>query len=217
MPGIIFDLDGVLIDSEGLQYKSYMQVLARWGVQVSKDEYADYWIARGRGPEHAVATYHLPITPTEMRDLKGPVYHEILRREVTLMPGARDAVERLSADFPIALATNSCRIDVDFVMDQFDLRRFFTALIAREDYALAKPEPDAFVTAARALGLPSAECVVIEDAHKGLLSAARAGSPVIAVPNWWTRANDFSSAARILTNLDQLQPDLIHTVITEYR
>src|SRR5690242_9029507 len=115
MPGVIYDLDGVLIDSEGLQYKSYSQVLARWQVAVSKEEYAHHWIAGGRGPEHAVATYRLPLTPDELRELKHPLYHQILRDEVTLMPGVHAALQRLRPNFRIALATNSNRIDVDFV------------------------------------------------------------------------------------------------------
>lgn len=204
MPGVIFDLDGVLIDSEGLQYKSYSRVLERWDVRVSKEIYSTHWIAAGRGPEYAVATFGLPIEPDQMRELKHPIYHEVLRAEVTLMPGAKEAVERLSARFPLALATNSIRHDVDFVMDRFDLRRFFSAIVTRDDYSRAKPEPDAFLTAARRLDLAPAACVVIEDAHKGVLAAHRAGIPVIAVPNEWTRANDFSLADRTVASLDEV-------------
>ncbi len=214
MPGVIFDLDGVLIDSEGLQYKSYSRVLERWDVRVSKEIYATHWIAAGRGPEYAVATFGLPLEPDAIRELKHPVYHEILRAEVTLMPGAKEAVQRLAAAFPIALATNSIRHDVDFVMDRFGLRDSFTAIITRDDYTRAKPEPDAFLTAARALGLPPASCVVIEDAHKGVLAAHRAGIPVIAVPNEWTAGNDFSLATRTVASLDEVTPALV-TALTD--
>lgn len=212
--GVIFDLDGVLIDSEGLQYKSYSIILERWGVRVSRAEYAEHWIAGGRGPEHAVATYELPITPRQLRELKAPVYHEILRAEVTAMPAARDALARLSADFAVALATNSNQIDVDFVLDRFELRQFFTAVVARESYTRAKPEPDAFTTAAAALSLASAQCVVIEDAYKGLLAAVAAGSPCIAVPNEWTATNDFRKAARVVSSLDDIDAPLVRAILT---
>jgi len=209
MPGVIFDLDGVLIDSEGLQYKSYSKVLERWDIHVSKEIYSQHWIAAGRGPEYAVATFGLPLEPDEIRALKHPVYHEILRAEVALMPGVVAALERLHARFPIALATNSIRHDVDFVMDHFGLRRFFTAIVTRDDYRGAKPEPDAFLAAARHLDLAPAACVVIEDAHKGVLAAHRAGIPVIAVPNEWTRTNDFSLADRTVASLDEITVELI--------
>lgn len=199
---VIFDLDGVLIDSEGLQYRAYVQVLARFGVHVSLSEYARFWIAAGRGPQHAVDHYRLPISAAELRELKNPVYHELLRREVTLMPGAVPVLERLGARYPLAIATNSNRADVGFVIDHFDLAGRFAAVVAREDYPRAKPEPDAFLAAAARLGVAPSRCVVVEDAYKGIIAAVRAGARVIAVPNDYTRDNDFSRADRIAGSLD---------------
>jgi HAD superfamily hydrolase (TIGR01509 family) len=201
---VIFDLDGVLIDSEALQYKAYSQVLARYGVSVSAEEYAAYWIAAGNGPEYAVTTYALPLSPAELRALKNTVYHDILRDEVTLMPGVHEALTRLHANFPLAVATNSKRQDVAFVMDHFGVGRFFAALVTREDYVSAKPQPDAFVTAAARLGVAARVCLVVEDAHRGILAAHRAGAVVVAVPNSFTRDNDFSLAAAVLPSLDEL-------------
>jgi HAD superfamily hydrolase (TIGR01509 family) len=212
---VIFDLDGVLIDSEALQYKAYGQVLARFGVSVSVEEYATHWIAAGRGPEYAVATYGLPVQPDALRALKDPVYHEILRQEVTMMPGAVDVLARLQPRFPIALATNSNRQDTGFVLEHFDLRRFFTAVVSREDYALAKPHPDAFVTAAQRLGQAARACLIVEDAYKGIVAASRAGSVVVAVPNRFTRDNDFSLATRVLRGLDELTVQLVERLLAE--
>jgi HAD superfamily hydrolase (TIGR01509 family) len=212
---VIFDLDGVLIDSEALQYKAYGQVLARFGVSVSVEEYGVHWIAAGRGPEYAVATYALPVQPDALRALKDPVYHEILRQEVTLMPGAIDALARLQPRFPIALATNSNRQDAGFVLEHFGLRRFFTAVVTREDYTLAKPHPDAFLTAAARLGRPARQCLVIEDAHKGIVAASGAGSVAVAVPNQFTRGNDFSLATQVLRSLDDLTVELVERLIGE--
>jgi len=206
---VIFDLDGVLIDSEGLQYKAYSEVLARFGVQVSATEYAAHWIAAGRGPEYAVERFALPVQPEELRALKHPVYHAILRREVRLMAGAVEALARLHPYCALALATNSNRDDVGFVMAHLDLRRFFTAVVTREDYTRAKPEPDAYLAAAARLHAAPQACVVVEDAYRGVLAAARAGATVVAVPNSFTRGNDFSLAAQVLDGLDGLTVELI--------
>ncbi len=210
--GIIFDLDGVIIDSEGLQYQAYCRVLQPFGVQVTREEYGREWIAGGRGPEYAVKTYNLPIDPDQLRALKNPVYQELLHSEVTLMPGAAEALARLSATFSIALATNSKRDEVGYVMDRFDLRRYFTAFVTREDYAGAKPEPDAFLTAAARLGLPPGRCVVIEDAYKGVVAAHRAGCHCIAVPHAFTHDNDFTLAI-VVASLDEISADLIRSLI----
>jgi HAD superfamily hydrolase (TIGR01509 family) len=211
---VIFDLDGVLIDSEGLQYKAYAQVLARFGVRVSVDEYATHWIAAGRGPEYAVKTHTLPLSPDELRELKSPVYHAILRDEVRLMPGVEEALARLHAHFRLAVATNSNRQDVAFVMERFGVQRFFSAVVAREDYERAKPEPDAFLTAAARLGVPPRACLVIEDAYKGIVAAYRAGAVPVAAPNAFTAGNDFSLAARVLRDLDELTVALVEQLLS---
>lgn len=211
--GVIFDLDGVLIDSEPLQYEAYGEVLRRFGIEVDRAEYARHWIAEGRGPEYAVEHYRLPLTPDELRHLKNPVYHRMLRERVRLRDGARAALDRLAARYPLALATNSNAEDVAFVLDHFALRRYFRDVLTRERYRRAKPEPDAFLAAAAALGLPPGRCVVIEDAYKGVVAAARAGCPCVAVPHELTRDNDFRAASRVVGSLDEIVPELIEELV----
>lgn len=206
---VIFDLDGVLIDSEGLQYKAYTEVLARFGVTVSVREYGAHWIAAGRGPEYAVQRYALPVTPAQLRALKSPVYHAMLRAEIHLMSGVTETLTQLHRHLPLAVATNSNRADVDFVLERFALRPFFAAVVTREDYTLAKPDPDAFLAAAAQLAVAPQWCIVVEDAHKGIVAAQRAGAVGVAVPNAFTRDNDFSLAATVLRSLDELTVDLV--------
>jgi len=213
MSAIIFDLDGVIIDSEDLQYKAYCEVLKPYDRRPTFDEYAEHWIAAGRGPEYAVKTWGLPIEPDELRRVRGPIYHEMLRAEVTLMPGVVAALERLHGRFPMAIATNSIAKDVGYVVEHFGLGRFFNSVVSRDDYRRAKPEPDAFLTAAARLETPAKRCVVIEDAHKGVLAAHRAGTRCIAVPNKWTAKNDFSLADSVLGSLDELTAELIERVL----
>jgi HAD superfamily hydrolase (TIGR01509 family) len=211
--GVIFDLDGVIIDSEELQYEAYLRVLEPFGVRVSRAVYEQEWIAKGRGPEYAVRTWGLPLAPDELRTRRAPVYRALLRSRVRLMDGAGTAVARLARHFPLALATNSTGEDADFVLARFDLRRHFRAVVAREAYEGAKPEPDAFLAAAAALALAPQRCVVIEDAYKGVLAAARAGCPCIAIPHDFTRNNDFTLATRVLAHLDEVTPELIAELV----
>ena len=128
------------------------------------------------------------------------------------MPGVDDVLRRLAPHFPMAVATNSNRADVSFVMEHFGLGPFFRAVVTREDYPRAKPEPDAYRTAAARLALPTAQCVVIEDAYRGVLAAHRAGATVVAVPNRFTSSSDFSLAAVVLPHLDALSVDLVQSL-----
>lgn len=210
---VIFDLDGVLIDSEALQYRAYSEVLARFGIRVSVEEYAAHWIAAGEGPEYVIRTHGLQMHPDELRALKQPVYHDILRRDAALMPGACAALARLQPHFPLALATNSNRQDVSFVLERFDLSRFFAAIVTREDYRSAKPHPDAFLTAATRLGVAPRACVVVEDAYRGVVAARRAGTAVVAIPNRFTHNSDLSLATVVLPNLDALSADVITKLV----
>jgi HAD superfamily hydrolase (TIGR01509 family) len=211
--GVIFDLDGVIVDSEPLQHRAYNRVLERFGVQVEHAEYGREWIAAGAGPEYAVRTYALPLTPQELRRLKDSVYHALLREEATLMTGARAALERLSAAFPVALATNSNQADTSFILDRFDLGRYFTAVVTREQYGAPKPAPDAFRTAAARLRLPPQRCVVIEDAYKGVVAATDAGCICIAFPHDYTTGNDFSRARVVIDSLDEATVGLVEQLI----
>lgn len=207
--GVLFDLDGVIIDSEKLQYRAYQQVLEPFGVQVTPEEYGREWIGNGRGAEYAVATYDLQLEPDELRRLRSAVYFDILRREVELMPGVVDALERLFPHFPLAVATNSNRHDTIFVLDHLGVSPYFTAVVTREMYERAKPAPDAFLTAADHVGVSPRRCVVIEDAYKGVIAAADAGCACVAIPHDFTRANDFSRATVIVNSLDDVTAELI--------
>lgn len=211
--GVLFDLDGVLIDSERLYYRAYSEVLAEFGVAVTPQVYGREWISSGMGPEYAVRTFGLPIPPEEVRARKNPIYSRLLHEEVELMPGAREALERLAARFPLVLATNSRQGDVDMVLERFDLRRWFADVVTRGRYANPKPAPDAFVMAAAAIRLPTASCVVIEDAWKGVRAAHDAGCPVIGVPNEFTLEDDFSLCARVVGSLDDVTCALVDEVL----
>jgi len=207
--GVIFDLDGVLIDSEGLYYRAYSEVLKPHGVSVTREEYEEHWIAQGTGPEYIVAKHKLSISPDELRQLRSPVYLQLLETEITLMPYVEEALSRLAPHFALTVATNTNREHLDFVLRRVGIDRFFPVTVARQDYKGAKPLPDAFLTAAEKLGLHPARCVVIEDTYKGVMAAVNAGMACIAVPNEYTLRNDFSRANLVLLSLAELTPEVV--------
>ena len=118
--GIIFDLDGVLIDSEGLYYRAYSDVLKPYGVTVSREEYEDHWIAQGNGPEYIVAKHHLPMAPAAMRQLISPIALHLLETAVTAMPYVHETVRHLAEHCALTIATNSHRAHLDAVLRKLD-------------------------------------------------------------------------------------------------
>jgi HAD superfamily hydrolase (TIGR01509 family) len=215
--GVIFDLDGVLIDSEGLYYRAYSEVLRPYGVNVSLAEYEQHWIAQGNGPEYIVAKHNLPVSPDELRRLRSPIYLQLLETAVTLMPHVEKTLSHLAAHFALTVATNSNREHLDFVLRRFAIDRFFSVTVARQDYPAAKPEPDAFVAAAEKLQLPPYRCLVIEDTYRGVTAAVRAHMSCAAVPNDYTRQNDFSQASLVLPSLQELTPEVVRGILQRKR
>ncbi|HUE30747.1 MAG TPA: HAD family phosphatase [Verrucomicrobiae bacterium] len=210
--GVIFDLDGVLADTERLQWQAYRRVLGDYGVDVGLEEYRRHWIAGGFGPEYACRTYALPIGPDELRARKAPAYAALLREGVVPCPGALDALRRLRATHRLGLATNSARAEVAFILERLGAAVFLHATVAREDYARPKPAPDAYLAAAAALGLAPGECAVVEDTERGLRAALAAGTRAVALPSDLTFDNDFAGAARRLAHLDELTAELLASI-----
>src|SRR5262245_5400312 len=111
--GVIFDLDGVIADTEPLQWQAYRRVLAELGVDVGLEEYRRAWIATGTGPEYAQQKYGLAITPDEIKTRKAKVYLELVHAGVSPCRGAPEALARLSKTHRVGLATNTARAEVE--------------------------------------------------------------------------------------------------------
>ena len=209
---VLFDLDGVLADTERLQWAAYRHVLDAFGVDVGLEEYRRHWIATGEGPEYACRTYSLPLTPDELRAEKARVYSGLLRRGIAACPGAKAALVRLGTTHRLTLVTNTARVEVAMILEQLGIAFLFDITIAREDYREPKPAPDGYLAAATALRLTPHECAVVEDTERGVRAALAAGMWAIAMPNDLTVDNDFTGCARRLAHLDELTAELLETI-----
>ncbi|MGH0034811.1 MAG: HAD family hydrolase [Myxococcota bacterium] len=210
---VVFDLDGVLVDSEGLRFGVYRDLLAGYGVELSVEVYEREWVMAGRGPEYAVETWDLPVTAAEMRALRAPLYVAALEAGLRPMPGAREALDRLSKGHRLALATNSVAAEVEIALERLGPDAPFDAVVSREDYARRKPAPDAFLEAARRLGVPAPRCLVVEDADRGVRAARAAGMACVAVRHPLNGSCDFAGARRVLGSLDELTSALVEALL----
>jgi HAD superfamily hydrolase (TIGR01509 family) len=202
---IIFDLDGLLADTESLQMQAYQQALLAYGVVVTETEYARHWIRAGLGIEEFVTNRQLSLSPAIVRQQKIEIYQAMLESSLQAMPGASELLARLYQRKFLALASASMRTAVEYILQRLDFAKYFEIIAAREDIERAKPAPDVFLYVAKRLGVLPAACVVIEDAEKGIVAAHRAGMKSIAVSNRYTQDNDFSSASFVARSLLEVE------------
>ena len=201
---IVFDFDGVIVDSESLHHRAYELALEPFGVrEIPHEIYADQFSNRGIGLEYCAR--QVPgIDLHALKRRKDELFLEILRRDARLLPCAAGVVRSLAAEHPLALATGSDRAAAALVLERFDLLPSFRVLVAREDYAREKPDPGSFLRACALLDEAPTRCLAVEDSYKGLRAARAAGMPCVVVPNDYTRAGDFTGAAAVLASICEL-------------
>ena len=204
---VVFDLDGVLLDSEQL-WDEVREDLAR--------ERGGRWHDRAQADMMGMSSpewsryMHDVIGLTESPDaINAEVVRRLLaryRESLPLVVGAVEVVERLSARWPLGLASSSNREVIDAVLDAAGIAERFTATVSSEEVAHGKPAPDVYLEAARRLGANPTQCVAIEDSRNGIRSAHAAGMRVIAIPNahFPPSEDTLASADAIVASLDEL-------------
>jgi beta-phosphoglucomutase len=203
--GLIFDLDGVIIDSMPFHQRAWQRYLEVTGI--GSGESLDFMhgqrneeIVRGLlGPEADLRTVMAHGAAKEQ------LYRDMLRERLGehLVAGIREWLEHISGA-PIALATNAERANVDFVLDGGRLRAYFDAIVDGSQVERPKPAPDVYLRAAELLGIPPRNCVVFEDSPVGVAAAASAGMRVVGV---LTHATSLEGIRFSITNFWDLRLD----------
>ncbi len=209
---IICDMDGLLSDSETLHLKAYQQTLAHFGVTLTDQEYIDLWIRDGQGITQFVEREQLTLDPLKVHNHKLKIFWDMLETDLKPMPFALDFLERMKGNYRLLLASNSYSKNVLFIIKQLGMAHFFELCAFKESVTRTKPSPDIFLYLTNELNINPSECVVIEDAQKGIIAAHAAGMKSIAVPNEYTSDNDFSLADIIVTNLQEIDIEMIDSL-----
>lgn len=209
---LIFDLDGTIADTEILHCRAYQQALRAFGVAISDREYDEHWIRRGRNIDEYVAERQLAVDPDLIRLEKGRHFENLARTEARPMPGATDTLEALRRHKRLVLATSSHRDSATAVLDSLQIRNLFQYIAFKENAKRVKPAPDVHFHVLRELGARPEECLVVEDAEKGVNAATAAGLQCVAIPNRHTADHDFSGAALVLDSIAELTSDLVDSL-----
>lgn len=214
---LICDLDGLLTDTESLHFKSYIEVFGPIGVPLTELEYADHWIRQGRGIDDFVRQRKLTCDPETIRQQKIAAYTKLVKAEVQPMAGAVALLDRFAGSKRLALATSAYRISAGEVLASLRLADQFEVIVCGDEVTHKKPHPEIFLTTAKKLRVAPEECVVLEDAEKGVRAARAAGMACIAVPNRFTKENDFSDASLIVESLDNITATTLDSLTSKVK
>lgn len=182
MRAVIFDCDGVLVDSEPLSERAWAAVLARFGYEATE---GDFLATRGTTTGDTSAYFRRLVAVPPDVDLVAET-NDVLRRyfadELEAFPDAVETVRALAAEgVPLAVASSSLRANLDMKLAKFDLMRYFDATVAGDEVARGKPAPDLFVTAAEMLGVAPERCLAFDDTEVGSDAAVSAGMKTMLV------------------------------------
>jgi HAD superfamily hydrolase (TIGR01509 family) len=203
---VIFDFDGLIVDSETPEFEAHRQIFAEHGVTLTAEEWLEEvgsyepnrnWFERlgrrlGRDLDHAA-----------LREEKRRRFWQVVIMEP--MPGIRRLLDALTtATVPLALASSSELSWIGRATQMLDVARCFRTIVTGNDVQRRKPDPEPYLLAARRLGIPPARCVAIEDSEHGLRAAQAAGMKTVVIPNWLTEMQDLSGAHLRVRSAEEL-------------
>jgi HAD superfamily hydrolase (TIGR01509 family) len=212
--GVVFDLDGLLIETEEIWDEVREAVVrergARWTESAQRDMMG---MSSTEWSRYMHDELGVPDPPEEINGLVVERMAERYREHLPLLPGAVEAVERIAARWPLAVASSSNRPLIDLVLELAGLAAYFRVTVSSEEVERGKPAPDVYLEAARRLGVAPECCAAVEDSESGIRSAKAAGMRVIAIPNRSFRPSDdaLASADVMLASLDELTPAAIES------
>ncbi len=212
---VVFDLDGVLLDSEAAWVKVKKEFTeetgGHWKEQAQWDMLGMSSIEWSRYMHDELG---VPVPPEQISSAVADRLAQQYREQLPLLPGALEAVRSLARDWPLGLASSSNRNVIDLVLQEAGLADAFEATVSSEEVGAGKPAPDVYLEAAKRLGVEAADCVAIEDSANGIRSAHAAEMAVIAIPN-----RDFppdpealALADVVLDSLEELNPERVRSL-----
>jgi len=212
---VVFDLDGVLVDSEGAWDAARRALVAEEGGAWPPE--ASHEMLGMSSPEWSRYVHErlgVALAPEQIAARVVERVRERYRASLPLLPGAVDAVRALAANWPLGLASSSNRVVIEDVLALAGLADRFAVTVSSEEVARGKPAPDVYLAALARLGVPPARAVAVEDSTNGLRAAAAASMHLVAVPNreFPPSGHALGEAEVVLASLEELTPATIRSI-----
>ncbi|MBN2280363.1 MAG: HAD family phosphatase [Candidatus Marinimicrobia bacterium] len=205
---ILFDNDGILVETEQWFYQANKEVLESAGISLPIDDYMQIMV-RGASALDLLKGRYTADEIEKFRQNRIRRYQELLLLENLEIPGVLETLARLRPQFKMAIVTTSMPDDFDLIHRDGHIISFMDKIFTRRDYRYSKPHPEPYLTALDYFTVPAEKAIVIEDSERGLKSALAAKIDCIIIKNKFTESQNFSGALQILESIIEL-PDLLN-------
>lgn len=213
---VIFDMDGLIIDSEPIQSEAFSQVIKAYGKTPILNKNGLVMITGIRADDNwkiIKEKYQIDEDISILRDKRRIVYINLLKNNLKAMPGLYNLLTLLqNKQIKMALVSSSTLPNILFVLEGLKIKEYFEIIISGDDVTKGKPDPECFILGSKRLDVKPENCLVLEDAESGVIAGKAAGMKVIAVPNQYTKNHDFSLADKVVDSLEKIDSKFLRSL-----
>lgn len=217
LKAVLFDLDGVIVNTEPLHYEAYKGMFKRVGAQVDDNLYKTF---KGKSTlevcETVIQTFNLTHEASELIAIKRSLFKDLFfnASKFQLIDGVLDLIKDFYAnDVTLVLASSASMFTIDSVFEKFDLDQYFSGKFSGTHLKQSKPHPEIFIKAAAHTGYNKNECIVIEDSTNGITAANRADIFCIGYKSEDSNDQDYSTADLVITSLNDINYEVLKTIV----
>ncbi len=199
----LFDLDGVILDTEPLHEAAFRMVLEAYGHNLTAQDYKEHFAGRTdqAGLETHFQSHEAPANISQLADEKNNAFMQAILSKLQPYPDTINTINAFPPDFPIAVVTGARRLEATVALDALGILNRFGALVTADDVSRSKPNPEGYLKAADLLGIPISACVGVEDSVRGVEAVIASGAACIAVTNTHA-AQELQHATVVVSQLD---------------
>ena len=208
---ILWDNDGLLVDTEQLYFSATRDVLSEVGIELTLDMFVRISLTHGQSAFDLAAEQGVSQEAiVKLREKRNRRYADLLKEGVPILDGVKVTLSQLLGKVAMGVVTGSRREHFEIIHQHSGLLPYFDLVLTREDYRRSKPDPDPYLTAIKTYGIEREHCLVVEDSERGFAAARAAGIRCIVVPNPLTKEGDFSGAYRVFQNIREVGAEALN-------
>jgi HAD superfamily hydrolase (TIGR01509 family) len=214
---VIFDMDGVIVDTEPVHHYAYNQHFKQLGINITPEVYSTFTGNSTKNIfERLKEEFSLSEEVQHLVDTKRNLFNDAFdsKEDLFLLEGVEDLIKDLHSNgMQLVLASSSATVTINRIFNRFGLHKYFTHIVSGEDFPKSKPHPAIFLKAAELSGTPVENCVVIEDSTNGIMAAKAAGIYCIGYKSFHSKRQDYSLSDMVVSEFKELSYEVIKNLM----